>query len=147
MTPSVPAARRTLTLAIAIVLLVQFTLGMIVNLYITIPRSHPGAKAGNYFSGLAHGLPWAATHAAFPLALHAGLGLLAAVGTVALLLINIRSRKRSHIVTAALGAAFTVAAGFNGASFLNYGHDLSSLLMAIFFAVALAAYITSLYLD
>jgi hypothetical protein len=34
-----------------------------------------------------------------------------------------------------------VGVGFNGASFLNYGEAVSSLLMACLFAVSLAAYI------
>ena len=41
---------------------------------------------------------------------------------------------------------FIVGAGFNGASFLNYGHDVSSLIMAVLWALALACYLTGLYL-
>ena len=37
------------------------------------------------------------------------------------------------------------AAGFNGASFLNYGHDFSSFLMALGFVLALCAYAIGLY--
>jgi hypothetical protein len=39
-----------------------------------------------------------------------------------------------------------VGAGFNGASFLNYGHAFSSMIMAGLWAVALACYITGIYL-
>ena len=45
-----------------------------------------------------------------------------------------------------LGALCIVGAGFNGASFLNYGHDVSSLIMAMLWALALACYLTGLYL-
>jgi hypothetical protein len=31
---------------------------MAVNLYVTLPARHPGAGAGNYFSGVASGLAW-----------------------------------------------------------------------------------------
>jgi len=58
-------------------LLIQYLLGMAVNLYVTLPGRHPGAGASNYFAGLASGLgwvipdgpAWAAAHAAFGLAL------------------------------------------------------------------------------
>lgn len=141
------AAHRALTLAVAIALIVQFMLGMITNLYVTIPHSHPGAKAHNYFSGLVHGLAWATAHGAASLAAHTLLGLILAISTVALVVLSVRSRQPKRIAPALIGAAFTIGAGFNGASFLNYGHDLSSMLMATFFAVALVAYITALYLE
>lgn len=48
--------------------------------------------------------------------------------------------------TAVLGALFIVGAGFNGASFVNYGHDVSSLIMAVLWALALTCYLTGLYL-
>ena len=41
-----------------------------------------------------------------------------------------------------LGALAIVGAGFNGASFLNYGHAFSSMSMAGLWALALACYIT-----
>jgi hypothetical protein len=39
-------------------LLVQYLLGMVVNVYVVLPGSHPGAGAGDYFSGAATGLAW-----------------------------------------------------------------------------------------
>ena len=44
------------------------------------------------------------------------------------------------------GALFIIGAGFNGASFLNYGNDISSMIMAGLWALALASYLTGLYL-
>jgi len=38
-----------------------------------------------------------------------------------------------------------LAAGFNGGSFLNYNQDFSSMLMAVFFAVAVIAYAVGLF--
>ncbi len=63
--------------AACLLLLIQYLLGMAVNLYVTVPGRHPGAGASNYFSGAASGLGWvisagpgwAAAHAAFGLAL------------------------------------------------------------------------------
>jgi hypothetical protein len=39
------------------------------------------------------------------------------------------------------GALAIVGAGFNGASFVNYGHAFSSMIMAGLWALALACYI------
>lgn len=39
------------------------------------------------------------------------------------------------------GALAVIGADFNGTSFLNYGHDFSSLIMAGLWALALACYL------
>jgi hypothetical protein len=44
------------------------------------------------------------------------------------------------------GALAIVGAGFNGVSFLNYGHTFSSMIMAGPWALALAYYLTGVYL-
>jgi hypothetical protein len=42
----------------------------------------------------------------------------------------------------ALGALAIIGAGFNGASFVDYGHGFSSMIMAGLWALALACYVT-----
>ncbi len=131
--------------AACLLLLIQYLLGMAVNLYVTIPGRHPGAGASNYVAGLASGLAWvipdgpawAAAHAAFGLAL-----VLAAFAGIAL------SRRAGRVATSAsvLGALAILGAGFNGMSFLNYGHDFSSMIMAGLWALALACYVTGMFL-
>src|SRR5271166_5538336 len=83
-----PAARLlAVNFAACLLLLIQYLLGMTVNLYVTLPGRHPGAGASNYFSGAASGLAWvisagpgwAAVHAAFGLAL-----VVAALASIAL---------------------------------------------------------------
>jgi hypothetical protein len=49
------------------------------------------------------------------------------------------------MLTTVLGWIGVFAAGFNGASFLNYGHDFSSLLMTIGFLLALISYALGIY--
>jgi hypothetical protein len=39
-------------------LLIQYLLGMVVNVYVVLPGRHPGAGAGDYFSGATAGLAW-----------------------------------------------------------------------------------------
>lgn len=132
---------RLLARATGLALLTQFALGMVVNLYDNVPHSHPGARANDYFSGVAHGILWSIRHATWALALHAGLGLLLILIAVAPLASAIATRTRRHIASGVIGISLIIGAGFNGASFLNYGHALSSLLMATFFILALTTYL------
>jgi hypothetical protein len=48
-----------------------------------------------------------------------------------------------HVV---LGALAILGAAFNGVSFLNYGHAFSSMIMAGLWALALACYLTGMFL-
>jgi hypothetical protein len=131
--------------AMLTLLLVQFFIGMLANLFIVLPDQHPGANAPEYFSGIVRGDWWALGFGGWELQLHVLAGLLLAVGSLAMLVLAIMLRHRLWIIVAALGWLGVFAAGFNGASFLNYGHDFSSLLMTIGFLVALIPYALGLY--
>ena len=37
----------------------QFVLGMILNLFVSLPGNHPGANDGNYFTRSGHSFAWA----------------------------------------------------------------------------------------
>jgi hypothetical protein len=128
-----------------LLLAIQFLLGMAVNLFVTVPAVHPGRNAPEYFSGVAVGVAWALGHADIWLRLHAIDGLLLFVDSLALIWLAVAARKRAWIVASVLGWFGTMAAGFNGASFMNYGHDFSSLLMAIGFLMAAIAYGVGVY--
>lgn len=128
-----------------VLLLVQYLLGMATNLFVMLPQHHPGANAANYFSGVATGLGWVITHGTFWAAIHAVFGLALIVAAVANIVLALRRRIRSVTVTSVLGALAVVGAGFNGMSFVNYGHDLSSMIMAALWAVALACYLIGGY--
>jgi hypothetical protein len=140
--------RRVLTVNIiaCVLLLIQYLLGMAVNLYVTLPGRHPGAGASNYFTGTAASLgwvipdgpAWAAAHTAFGLAL-----VLAALASVVL---TWRQASRFALWTSVLGALAIVGAAFNGVSFVNYGHAFSSMIMAALWAVALASYLAGVFL-
>ena len=120
-------------------LIVQYLLGMTVNVFVVLPAQHPGAKASNYFGGAASGIGWliasgpgwAAAHAAFGLAL-----VVAAIAAVVLA----RGGDRVTISLAVVGTLAVIGAGFNGVSFLNYGQGFSSMIMAGLWALALACY-------
>lgn len=131
---------------IALLLLaLQFLLGMVVNLFVTIPSSHPGTNAPEYFSGVAAGVAWTLAHGDWWLRLHALDGPLLFLDGLALIWLAVASRRRAWIVASVLGCIGTIAAGFNGASFLNYGHNFSSLLMSIGFFLATVSYAVGVY--
>lgn len=131
---------RPLGLALLIVLLIQFLAGMLVNFFVKIPDSHPGAHPADYFVGVAQSDIWALRFGEWELRLHVVIGLILAVIAVALLVIAILARHRAWIIAASFGFLGVFAAGFNGGSFLNYAEDFSSLLMTIGFLIALIAY-------
>ena len=132
---------RLLLSAILALLGLQFLLGMLANLFVTVPDAHPGRNAPEYFSGVAQGVIWALGSAVEALRLHVILGLLLFLAALWLLALAIAARRRGRIVVAAVGLVGITAAGFNGASFMNYGHDFSSLLMALGFLLAAVAYV------
>lgn len=127
-------------------LLVQFLLGMTVNLFVTIPKVHPGTNTPAYFSGVVAGVTWAVAKEWPWLALHAAFGLVLVVGGLTFLVRAWRSQQAGVFIACAVSALAAVAAAFNGASFLNYGHASSSMIMAASFALAIGSYTLALFL-
>lgn len=131
---------RSITAFTLLLLAIQFLIGMLVNLYVQVPSAHPGANAPEYFSGVAQGVAWALVQAPLALLFHTIVGLLLFLASLVLIGLAIAARSRAWIITSVLGFIGILGAGFNGASFLNYGHDFSSLLMAIGFLLAVISY-------
>ena len=138
---------RALTAIILVLLAAQFLVGMLVNLYVQVPAVHPGANAPEYFSGVVLGVAWALLHAPLWLQLHAIVGLLLFIASLLLIGFAIAARRRAWIILSIIGLFGIMAGGFNGASFMNYGHDLSSLLMSIGLLLAAIPYIIGLSLS
>ena len=122
--------RRT-SLGMTMALLVQFALGMVVNLYVTVPARDQGGGTLTAIGRALSGGPVA-------LALHAGLGLLIVLGTISLVVRSVASRRRPLIWLSSLTLLAVLGAAFNGAAFVNSGNDGASLGMALLTAVALA---------
>src|SRR5215469_1529771 len=126
------AGLRRASLAILIVLIVQFALGISVNLYFTLPAAgHPGHSS------------WFGNGAL--LALHAALGMILVLAAVFVLVRAIMARNVTLIVTSAAGLVAILLAAFFGSSFTEKLTDGYSLGMAIAFAAALACYAIGLY--
>ncbi len=131
-TESRQAGLRQANLAILIVLIVQFALGMGVNLYVTLPAAgHPG-----HSSWFGNGTL---------LALHAALGMFLILAAIFVLVRSIMARNAAIIVTSAAGLVAILLAAFFGSGFTDKLTDGYSIGMALAFAVALACYAIGLF--
>jgi hypothetical protein len=138
---------RRMMLAAALLLTVQTAVGMVVNLYVTIPTNHPGAHPGSYLGGSFRSVAWAVGHGPVALAVHATLGLALVATTLWLAVRAVRFGPRCVALAAVLGALFSIGAGFNGASFLDFNSATSSLIMALLALCALSSYLIGIYLS
>jgi len=129
-----------------LLLLIQYLLGMAVNLFVVLPGRHPGAGARDYFAGAASGLAWVIPHGPAWAAAHAAFGLALVLAALAGIAVTRGQGSRKATATSVLGALAIVGAAFNGVSFLNYGHAFSSMIMAGLWALALACYLTGMFL-
>ena len=126
------AGLRRASLAILIVLIVQFAVGIGVNLYVTLPAAgHPG-HASWFGNGVL-------------LALHAALGMFLILAAIFVLVRAVMARNVTLIVTSAAGLVAILLAAFFGSGFTDKLTNGYSLGMAIAFAVALACYAIGLY--
>jgi uncharacterized membrane protein YhaH (DUF805 family) len=117
-------------LTAAIMLVIQYGLGIWVNLYCTIPT---GKGVGQAFSNGA------------VLALHTVVGLLLILAALSMIVRAVIARHRPSIVLSAIGLLAILAAAGAGASFVNDGTNGASLGMALATAVALLCYIVGLF--
>ena len=131
-------ARRT-SLGMTMALLVQFALGMVVNLYVTVPARDQGGGTLAAIGRALSGGPAA-------LAIHAGLGLLILLGTITLLVRSVLSRRGPLIWLSAVTLLAVLSAASSGASFVDSGNDGASLGMALSTGVALACLAVILFI-
>ena len=122
--------RRT-SFGMTVALLIQYALGMVVNLYVTVPARDQGG-------GVLTAIGRAFANGPVALAVHAGLGLVIVLGTVSLVVRSVASRRRPLIWLSSLTLLAVLGAASSGASFVNSGNDGASLGMALATGVALA---------
>jgi hypothetical protein len=122
------------SLAALVLLVVQFGIGMYVNLYVTIPRGDHGSGLG---SAIANGPAMLSSHAV--------LGLLLALVAIGVLVQAVMARHRGAIASSALGLLALAAASAAGASFTSSGDAGASMGMAVMTGVALLCYAVNLY--
>jgi hypothetical protein len=113
------------TFGLLVMLIIQFGIGIAVNLYVTVPASDTG-------SGILGAVGKALSSGSGALVAHAGLGLLIVLATLALIVRAIIVRHTATIVLSVLGLLSTLAAAFNGARFVSDGGlNNASLAMAL----------------
>jgi hypothetical protein len=126
------AGLRQANLAILIVLIVQFALGMGVNLYVTLPAAGQPGHASWFGNGAL-------------LAFHAALGMFLILAAIFVLVRAIMARTATLIVTSAAGLVAILLAAFFGSGFTDKLTDGYSFGMALAAAVALACYAIGLF--
>jgi hypothetical protein len=144
--PAAPGRLLAVNLAACLLLLIQYLLGMAVNLFVTLPASHPGAGAADYFTGAASGLAWVIPDGPAWAGAHAAFGLALVLAAIAAIVLSRGQPGRLPLALSVLGALSVVGAAFNGVSFLDYGHAFSSMIMAGLWALALTCYVVGLFL-
>jgi hypothetical protein len=123
------ARMRVSSLGAVVMLIVQFVLGIIYNLYGTAPTS---TKHIGLFSSPV-------------LALHVILGILLFIAAAGQLVRAIGVRHKLSIWLSALGLLSILGAGFAGLGFTGSGASGASLGMSLAFAVALACYVVLVF--
>jgi hypothetical protein len=123
-----PRRLRPTALGLLMFLLVQFALGMVVNLYVRVPAGRAG-----------YGPAVAA------LVLHGLVGLALIAGSVSLAVRAVAARVRQAAVPAVTAAVVLLVAAAGGLRFLGTGVDGASLVMALCAAIAIGCYSLILY--
>jgi hypothetical protein len=129
------AALRRASLAALVMLIVQFALGVGVNLYVSLPAAGSGGRGvGQSFSN------------GPALALHVVLGLLLILAAIGLLVQAIIARHGPVIVASVVGLLAIAAAAMQGFSFVHKSTNAASMAMAVATAVAMLCYVIVLFL-
>ena len=126
---------RRASFAAFVMLVVQFALGIYVNLYVTVPSADHG-----------HGLGQAIADGPAGLTLHIVLGLLLILAALGFLVQAILARRPAMIGAAVLGLLAMIGAAASGSAFTGSGKDGASMAMATLAAVGLLCYGTVLFL-
>jgi hypothetical protein len=134
------SAFRWQALAVTLILIIEYLIGAVVNLFVSIPATDHGAKTIPAIVDAISSGPLA-------LALHTSLGLLLIVLSLALLVRSVVARRWALAGLALLGLLSLVFAALAGAEFVgNRGGSTSSMVMASLTAVALSCYLLIGYL-
>jgi len=127
---ALPGIRRQ-SYAISVLLLVQYGLGIGVNLFVTLPRQDHGA-----------GLGAAISNGPVAISIHAVLGLALIVIALATAIRAAIIRHGGIIALAVLGLAALTSAAINGTRFVGTGQNGASMAMALAWAVAMLCYLS-----
>lgn len=125
--------RRT-SLTVFTLTLVEYGLGMYVNLYVAIPAADHGSSLTSEIS-----------NGPATLTVHAVIGLLLGLAAIGLLVLAIMSRHWGAIALSALGLLMLGGADLSGAGFTSSGQAVDSMAMSVDTGLALLCYAAILY--
>jgi hypothetical protein len=123
------------SLAVLVLTVAEYVIGMYVNLYVTVPRADHGSSLG---TEIANG-PAA-------LSLHAVAGLLLGLGAVGVLVQSVLARHWAVTGVSAAGLLAMAFASVGGTGFTSTGDNSASMAMSVLTGVALLCYAANLYL-
>jgi hypothetical protein len=132
--PALSARTRRVSLAVLVLIVAEFILGMYVNLYVTVPRADHAHGSGNVLS-----------NGPATLSIHAVLGLLLALAAIGVLVLAVRTRRAAAIIFSVAGLLAIAFAAMAGASFASSGRAADSMAMSVLTGVALLCYAANLY--
>jgi hypothetical protein len=124
--------------AATVMLLLQYSLGIWVNIDSTLPGADKGAGFWGAFLD-------SITNGPVTLALHAVLGSLLVVSAVTLTMRAVRTRRSLWIVLATIGLTSILIAWLSGVRFVDTQSATPSLLMALCTALAIFCYVLVLF--
>lgn len=120
---------RRATLASFVMLIIQFGIGMAVNLYVKVPKSDHGA-------GIGHAL----TAGPYGITVHIVVGLLLILSAIGLVVQSVMARHRLMMVTSIIALVAILGAAGTGSAFVSDSQAGASLGMAVLSLVALFCY-------
>jgi hypothetical protein len=129
------ARARRGSLAVLVLIVAEYGIGMYIALYATVPRADHS-----------RGLGQAISQGPAMLSTHAVLGLLLGLGAFAVLVQAVIARHPGAIAASALGLCALALASVTGASFTSTGTTADSMAMSVLTGVALVCYAANLYL-
>ena len=113
-------------------LVVEYAIGMYVNLYVTVPGADHGGSLGSAISN------WPAS-----LSVHAVIGLLLALGVAVQ---SILVRHWGLIAASVIGLLAMIFASVAGTCFTSTGADSASMAMSVLTGIAMLCYAANFYL-
>lgn len=108
-----------------------------VSLFVNVPDADKGSGGAAFGKAISNG-PAA-------LAVHTVIGLLLIVNVIVVLVLAIRTRLLSVVISAVVGLLSVIGAAFSGAQFVDKGTNSSSMTMAVLTGVAIACYAINIY--
>lgn len=122
------------SLAVLVLLVAEYSIGMYVNIYVTVPRAdHSG------------GLDRAIANGPASLSVHAVIGLLLGLGALAVAAQSILIRRWGLIALSVIGLLAMIFASVAGTGFTSTGDDSASMTMSVLSGVAVLCYAANLY--